>query len=101
MQVEIYGDQACTERPSGTVSEVYAKIALNGWSGQHVTLGNVSDGRGVEIYNESDYHYVEWYDQFEFEDTDDAIVDGIYKLQNTSGTVDVTGREFSFVKQIF
>lgn len=101
MQVEIYGNQACTERPSGAVSEVYAKVSLGGFTGESVSLGNVGDGRGVTINNEPDFHTVEWCEQFVYSNSETAIVDGVYKLVYELGTIDVSGREFSFAKQVF
>lgn len=100
MQVEIYGDQACTERPSGAVSEVYAKVSLGGFTGDSVSLGNVRDGRGIWIKNEEEVHSVEWCEQFTYSNSETAIVDGVYKLKFESGTIDVSGREFSFVKEV-
>lgn len=100
MQVEIYGDQACTERPSGAVSEVYAKVSLGGFNGDSVSLGDVRDGRGVWINNEEEYHSVEWCEQFVYSNSETAIVDGVYKLEFGLGTIDVSGREFSFAKQV-
>lgn len=100
VQVEIYGDQACTGRPSGAVSEVYAKVSLGDFTGESVSLGDVGDGRGIVITNEPDYHNIEWCELFVYENSESAIVDGVYKLEYGFGTIDVSGREFSFVKQV-
>lgn len=100
MQVEIYGNQACTERPSGAVSEVYAKVSLGGFTGDSVSLGDVGDGRGVWITNDEEVHSVEWCEQFVYSNSETAIVDGVYKLEYELGTIDVSGRDFSFAKQV-
>lgn len=74
---------------------------MGGFTGESVSLGNVNDGRGVWINNEPEYHSIEWCEQFTYENSETTIVDGVYKLEYGLGTIDVTGREFSFVKQVF
>lgn len=101
VHVEIYGNQECTERPTGEVSEVYAKVSLGGFTGESVSLGNVNDGKGVVINNEPEYHSVEWCELFTYENSETAIEDGVYKLVYGFGTIDISDREFSFVKQVF
>lgn len=100
--IELYADQACTQRPSGSVTKIYAKLNRPYGFGQSASLGNNGQCEVVCPSQQSlnaDYalmilgflYQIERDYDYEYE----ALIPGVYELTRSSA-INVDGLQYSF-----
>lgn len=100
--IELYADQACTQRPSGSVTKIYAKLNRPYGFGQSASLGENGQCEVVCPSQQSlnaDYALMILgflYQKEEIYDRQyDALMPGVYELTRASA-INVDGLQYSF-----
>lgn len=94
-EIEIWADQACTQRPSGSVSKVYAQLNRTFSYAQGKSYGGLNE---MDITCAGDVgsgaYGINW-NAFESEQQNTPLTPGVYEL-NAAGPSDVSNLQTSF-----
>lgn len=92
--IEIWADELCTVRPSGTTDHVFAQVKETFGMNGGRQWGNMGDQLIVATpsteYPEDGYS-IGWYTDFANGEISGPIVPGVYRLDSSLGAIDVTG----------
>lgn len=92
--VEIWADEQCTVRPTGSTDHVFAQVKQTFGYNDGRQWGNYGDQMYVQTpsaENPQDGYLIQWYIDFINDSITGPITPGVYRLESSYGSTDVTG----------